>query len=63
MANPLPPSSQTRVTTPGGNNAQIYVDEMPQIPQDVKDRFPSMAVYELALKEWVKNLRANLNVP
>jgi hypothetical protein len=62
MAAPTP-SSQTRISQPTGNAAQIYIQEMPKLPQDVKDRFPSMAAWEVAMKEWVRMMNANLNVP
>ena len=32
------------------------VAELPPVPEDVKKRFPSMAQYELAIKQWHQQL-------
>jgi hypothetical protein len=62
MAAPTPlPNSPGRISQPTGLNAQVFIQEMPEIPQDVKDRFPSMAKYEAEMKNWVKNLNFNVN--
>ena len=60
MANP-PANSQTRIAANTGNTAQVFIEDMPPIPQEVKDRFPSMGAWELAMKEWVKKLNFVVN--
>lgn len=56
-----PSNSQTRVKANTGVSAQVFVEEMPKIPQDVKDRFPSMVTYEQNMKDWVRKLNFTVN--
>lgn len=58
-----PPSSQNRISAPTGNQAQVYIRDMPALPQDVKDRFPSMEAWETQVRVWVREMNVNLNIP
>lgn len=49
-------SFQRRQNSVGVDDTQRIIANMPPYPKDLKDRFPSMAKHEDALKEWIKQL-------
>lgn len=52
----------TERITNSGNAAsdQLFLQDFPPVPEDVKARFPSMIGWEQALKVWVKQAVFNI---
>lgn len=40
--------------------ASVVLPPFPPYPKEVKDRFPSMAQHEEAVKKWVKDMTFNI---